>query len=71
MQTDLGESLDESNPYLKYGRNQVIDDKVRLSTSANRQVVAILLASLVFLHRTKPILKFWREFDESNKYMKF
>ena len=33
----LGEELDESNPYMKCGRNRMINDEVRMSTRAKRQ----------------------------------
>ena len=48
---DLGNEFDESNPYMKFGRNGVINN---VSTSANRQMVAILAAILVVVHPTKP-----------------
>ena len=33
----LGEELDESNPYMKCGRNRVINDEVRVSTRTKWQ----------------------------------
>ena len=51
---------------MKFGKNWVINDYVRMSTIANRQAAPILVAILVIIHQIKP-----REFDESNRYMKF
>ena len=31
----LGQKFDKSNPYMKFGSNQVINDYGRVSTSAN------------------------------------
>ena len=44
------------------------DDFIRMSTSAKRQLVAILIA---ILYWTKPIFKLGQKFDESNPQMKF
>ena len=53
---------------MKIERNWVTKDLVVVSTSANRQTVAILEAILPGLgvHLTKPIFKLGQEIDESN-----
>ena len=58
---------------MKFGRNQAINDKDRVFTSANfihRQAAGILVAILVIVHWTKYIFNLETEFDESNPYMK-
>ena len=42
-----------SKPYIKFGRNQLINEKVRVSTNANREGVAIVAAILVIVHWRK------------------
>ena len=50
------------------------DDKeleVRVLTSGNREMAAVLVAILVTsTHQTKPIFKLGREIDKSNAYMR-
>ena len=42
-----------------------------MSSSGNRQAVAILVAILDSIHQTKPIIDLGCEIDKSNAYMKF
>ena len=49
----------------------MINDLVRVSTRTNRQVAAILSATLFNLRPTKPISELGREFDKINPYIKF
>ena len=58
----LGREFVQSNSYLKFGRNQVVNNSVRMSISANRQVAAILVS----FNWTKPIFELEPEFDQSN-----
>ena len=54
---ELGQAFDKSDKYMKFGRNWVINDYVKVTTSANRpQAAAILTAILVIVYRTKSIL---------------
>ena len=46
---------------MKFGKNLVKNDYIRVSTSAD-----ILLAISVIVHRTKPIFESGQELDESN-----
>ena len=50
----------------------MINDYVRVSTSAKLQAAVILPPILVIVHRTSPIFNLRQEFDKSNLYnMKF
>ena len=44
-----GREFDKRKKYMKFGRNRVINELVRVSSSANRQVVAMLATILVIL----------------------
>ena len=50
----LSQEFDQSNPFVKFGRNQMINDQVKVSTSANQQKA---VAIFVIFHKTKPISK--------------
>ena len=54
---------------MKFGRNLVINDQVRVSTRANEQAVAICAAILVIMHLTIPKVDLEKKFDERNPYM--
>ena len=47
--------FDESSPYMKFGRNWVINDEVKVSICANWQVAAILQPSWLSLIRQYPL----------------
>ena len=66
----LWRGFDESSPFMKFERNPVINDQVRVSTSANRQAAAILSAILVIVRQTKSIFELGWEFDGSDLFMK-
>ena len=48
----LVREFDKSHSYMKFGRNQVIYDIVRVSTSTNVKTAAISVASLVIVYWT-------------------
>ena len=53
-----GRAIDESNPYMKFERNQVINDKVsEPQLSANQKAETILLAILIIVCQIKHIFK--------------
>ena len=47
---------------MRFGRNKVINDQVKVSTSANRQAVAIL----VIVHPIKPTVVLGKDYGENN-----
>ena len=49
----------------------MINDYVKVSTSSNRHVEAILAAILIIVNPTLPIYEHGRKFYKSNAYMKF
>ena len=51
----LEQEFDRSNPYMKFGRNPIENDLVRLTTTAD--TASILSAILVIVRQTKPILE--------------
>ena len=56
-------TFDESSPYMKFGRNWVMNDQVPVSTQcqANWEVPAICAAILVIVHRTIPTVDLGKE----------
>ena len=54
---------------MKFRRNCVINDQVRVYICANGQAVVICAAILVIIHQTIPTVDLGKEFGESNLYM--
>ena len=68
---ELGLEIDKSNAYMKFGKNQITNDLVIVSTRANTWAAAILVAIFVSFARQKPVFELGQEIDKSNPYMKF
>ena len=56
---------------MKFERNLIKIDRVRVTKRAYTSAAAILLAVMVIVRWTNPIFKLEREFDRRNPYMKF